>query len=107
MSAFIAYPSKPEIIGETIEAAVELLAAGNEIKTWRETDVVGRFISTEILQKIDAIDWFCADISVLNLNVAYEIGYAIGAKKRIFLISNQAVQEGKKEIEEIVRSKLS
>src|SRR5216684_5196535 len=87
-SGFIAYPSNPSQIGRTIESAVEQLAKelGVEgFETWRETDVVGRFIANEILNKIEASDCLVADISATNFNVTYEIGFALGKQKRVLL----------------------
>jgi hypothetical protein len=88
-SGFIAYPSNPPQIGRTIETAVKQLA--NELgiegfETWKETDVVGRFISYEILNMIEARDCLVADISVTNFNVTYEIGFALGKQKRVLLV---------------------
>jgi hypothetical protein len=88
-SGFIAYPSNPSQIGRTIESAVEQLAKelGVEgFETWRETDVVGRFIANEILNKIEACDCLVADISATNFNVTYEIGFALGKQKRVLLV---------------------
>lgn len=44
---------------------------------------------------------FVADISVLNFNVTYEIGYAIGKKKRILLTKNSSIQEIEPYIREV------
>lgn len=55
---------------------------------WEELDIPGHFISQQVLHEIDQSDFLVADITVLNFNVAYEIGYAIGRGKRIILARN-------------------
>jgi hypothetical protein len=59
---------------------------------WEETDIAGRFIVGPILANIEGSDVLVADISRLNFNVVFEIGYAIGSSKRTFLIRNSALE---------------
>jgi hypothetical protein len=86
--AFFAYPSYPEVIGQTIEEAIK---RNPKIETWKALDVYGQFISEEVLNGIKKCYVFFADISVLNFNVTYEIGFAIGLGKRIVLTKNSAI----------------
>ena len=91
---FIAYPSAPNIVSDTIETAVSSLrdsSGTSHAKTWRETDVAGHFIGTEVLTTIANSSWFAADVSTLNLNVTYEVGYAIGVGKPLLLIRNASL----------------
>jgi len=93
-SGFFAYPSQPADIGQVIERAVGMVAKSNsetQVKTWAALDIVGHFISGEVLAGIDAADFLIADITELNFNVTYEIGYAIGKGKRILLVKNKAL----------------
>lgn len=92
---FFAYASAPASIGQTIETAVASNARTNAttvVSTWKALDVVGHFITDEVLSGIDAADFLVADISELNFNVTYEIGYALGKSKRILLVKNKSVQ---------------
>lgn len=98
-SGFYAYASLPAEIGQTIELAVTNSNA--EIKTWRALDIPGHFISEEVLEGIDSSSFLVADISVLNFNVTYEIGYAIGKGKRVLLTKNKSIQEGSPSIREV------
>lgn len=82
-SGFYAYASTPAEIGQTIEQAVT--SSNTEVNTWKALDIPGHFISEKVLEGIDSCDFLVADISVLNFNVTYEIGYAIGKGKRILL----------------------
>jgi len=96
LTGFYAYPSSPYEIGQTIEEAIAQLNAdeGNiRIKSWTALDIVGHFISERVVEGIETCDFFVADISRLNFNVTYEIGYAIGQKKPILLTRNQSIDE--------------
>tara|TARA_R110000824_G_scaffold129584_4_gene291061 strand:- start:3022 stop:5343 length:2322 start_codon:yes stop_codon:yes gene_type:complete len=100
---FYAYASHPPEIGQTIEQAVEALKANTKIdvKTWRTLDIPGHFISQEVLEEIDSCGFLLADISLLNFNVTYEIGYAIGKGKRILLTKNKTIKELSPSIREV------
>ena len=94
-SAFFAYPAGTNLVEDAIRAAVSLTRAWSSdlaVETWEEMDIPGRFISTEILQRIEISSVLAADISRLNFNVAYEVGYAIGKGKRVLLVRHRAVQ---------------
>lgn len=94
ISGLIAYPSDPEDIGQTISASLHKLREQErfrQLDSWEEDDVPGRFISTEVLKSIDSGTAFIADITRLNFNVVFEIGYAIGRKKRAILVRNERI----------------
>lgn len=90
---FYAYPANPSELGETIERAISSVDSQFSIDLWKAMDIVGQFIADKVLSSIDNADYFVADISILNFNVTYEIGYAIGKKKRILLTKNNSVKE--------------
>lgn len=100
---FYAYASFPAEIGQTIEEAVRIVNDQSLlcVKTWKALDIVGHFISEEVLEGIDSCDFLMADISVLNFNVTYEIGYAIGKGKRILLTRNKSIRERNLTIKEV------
>lgn len=92
---FVAYPSVPRILGDTIEnASVEFQqrSPGVLVTTWRVSEVAGQFIGEKILDDIAASDVLVADISELNFNVTYEIGFAVGKRKRVLLVRNDALK---------------
>lgn len=70
------------------------------MKTWEELDIPGKFIVSEILSEIEQSDFLAADVSRLNFNVVYEIGFAIGKRKRVVLFKNSAVIEESPTIQE-------
>jgi hypothetical protein len=101
---FIAYASALEMVGDTIEAALEIYAGRqgrDKFVSWRENDVAGRFIIDPILQNITASQCLIADISLLNFNVTYEVGYAIGASKRVVLVKNKAIAGDETELKRV------
>lgn len=90
MKGFFAYPANVPAL-ETIRGSLSELRqfhAVREIKSWEELDIPGHFISQQVLHGIDQSDFLVADITILNFNVTYEIGYAIGRGKRIVLVRN-------------------
>ena len=93
---FFAYTAAPAALGETIERTLGQLQdsrQGVSVTSWRALDIAGRFIPNEIETKIDAADFLIADITFLNFNVTYEVGYSIGRRKRVILVRNRSFQE--------------
>lgn len=93
-SSFFAYPSQPVEISSTIRSALQIIS--DELKLegyhgWEETEIAGRFIIEPILAHINDCEVLAADVTRLNFNVTYEIGYAIARKRRLFLTRNSAM----------------
>jgi hypothetical protein len=94
-TSFVAYPSNPPEIGTTIKQALAILGrehASSDFRGWEESDIAGRFITEPIIGEISAADLLSADITRLNFNVTYEIGFAIGKQKRLILIRNGSLK---------------
>jgi hypothetical protein len=94
ISGFFAYPASVPLVAESARQACRLLESGSRtvsLRSWEEMDIPGRFIRDEILESIGNSDFLVADISRLNFNVVYEIGFAIGRGKRVLLLKHQAV----------------
>jgi hypothetical protein len=101
---FVSYASSPDLVGHTIEGALEIYAARqgrDRFASWRENDIAGHFIVDPILDNIAASQCLVADISTLNFNVAYEIGYTIGRGKRAVLVKNKAVATDETELRRV------
>lgn len=95
-SGFFAYGSKPEHCGEFIEEAIKKIHKSGHlvfIKSWKAMSVAGKFIISEILREIEKADFLCADLTGLNENVLFEIGFAIGKNKPIWLIQDTSIIE--------------
>jgi hypothetical protein len=100
VSVFLAYPAEPAEVGETIEAAVAELRLRFRLKhfeTWRDINAVGQFVGSEVIESIEKSDRLFADITTLNMNVCFEIGFAIGCQKPCGLIREQAISSGEEE----------
>ncbi len=90
----MAYPSQPPDLSRTISSAVALARSENrdiDFSPWVENDVAGRFIYEPILEEIDDGQMLVADVTQLNFNVVFEIGYALGRQKRAYLVRNSAI----------------
>ena len=91
---FFAYPSSPSLIGDAVERAIFNLRekSGIEIvQSWREVDIAGRFIAEQVLNKIEEAQAFVADITQLNFNVTYELGFALAKGKRVILTRHKGI----------------
>ncbi|MDR4469875.1 MAG: nucleoside 2-deoxyribosyltransferase [Nitrospira sp.] len=87
-TGFFAYPSKPPHIPETINTAVTRINRTGvvSLKTWEDCKVNGTLIIDEICKAIDGAAIFCADLTTINPNVMFELGYAIASNKRVWII---------------------
>jgi Cdc6-like AAA superfamily ATPase len=93
-SSFVAYPGSPKELSSTIEAAVEYAnrrQSSRQYKPWIQSDIAGRMVVQPVLDGISESALFVADVTRLNFNVTYEIGYAIGLQKRALLIRNSSI----------------
>ena len=89
---FFAYPNHKRT-SDTISAFCDKVngAGLGTIETWEQMLIGGKILITEICKKIDDCDFLCADITRLNPNVLFEIGYGIAKKKRIWLIRDTTI----------------
>ena len=102
-TVFFAYPSRPPQIGSAIEKAVSIVSDADLVDAtyWPQLDVAGRFIIEPILEAIANAELLAADITKLNFNVTFEVGYAIGKGKRVLPLVNPALQPALREIEQL------
>ncbi|MDX1006561.1 hypothetical protein GOE08_06630 [Sinorhizobium medicae] len=104
MKTFFAYPSsEPEVIKTIHETKKALVSAkpGLSVDLWQENDICGIPLTNPIFQNIRASDFLVADITVLNFNVTFEIGYAIGQGKRVYLTRNSNFRRDASTIDKI------
>lgn len=100
---FYAYSSRPSFTKDVIEDAVKEINDGEtcQIKTWKDMTVNGKFIINEIISDINSADFFCADLTGMNDNVLFEIGYAIGIGKPIWLSLDTTHTESMRRFKEL------
>lgn len=78
---FFAYPGNPSIIAGTIEAAVDTLRTTNRKwnwTTWKMLPTPGQIIFCEICKAARNSAAIVCDVTTLNFNVLFELGYAMG-----------------------------
>jgi hypothetical protein len=92
--AFFAYPSQPDLVAETIEQAIANLRTKSgvtAVQSWRESDIAGHFVADQVLTKISERSAFIADITKLNFNVTYEVGFALAKEKKVILTRHKGI----------------
>ena len=93
---FFAFAAKPPGVGDTIEQAIaDYRIRDDEFKIlpWTELNVSGVLIWKKILEEIDQRPFLIADVTALNPNVTYEIGYAIGKRKKIRFVLHSELKD--------------
>jgi len=97
---FVGYPSQPPGLGATIKrTCISLKTATHDVRTWRHLDIPGRFIADEVLAELNAAELVVMDITKLNFNVTFEVGYALSRAKRVILTMNRALNNDHKAID--------
>lgn len=94
-TVFFGYPSTPASMGETMRHVAREL--GNQLPgtrgiTWEELQPAGRVVIRKILDAIDSSDMCVFDITDPNPNVLFEVGYAIGRAKPLWLLRDGTVE---------------
>jgi len=87
-TAFYAYSSLNPATSFTIQRAIGLINNTSSIikvNDWAAMPNSGKFIVPEICLEIDDADLFMCDLTDLNQNVLFELGYAIATKKRVWV----------------------
>lgn len=94
-TAFYAYPDKPSDLEETLEGAINEINRSQLIRitSWRSLQTTGKVLIDTILQEIRDSDIFACDLTYINHNVLFELGYAIGANKRIWITLNTTITD--------------
>jgi hypothetical protein len=89
--AFVAYSSHDVELAKTIFEGIQRANSKPitvQYEPWIFNDIPGIELLSPINDKISKSKFIVADITYLNQNVVYEIGYAIAKQKRVFLIKS-------------------
>src|SRR5579859_4282070 len=89
---FAAYPSTgpiPEVFHNAIREINKTRSI--EIVSWEDTRVDGKVIIDVICDHIRQADFFIADLTGINPNVLFELGYAIAKNKRIWTLIDRSI----------------
>src|ERR1700730_17155736 len=86
-TVFFGYPSKPSMRADTIRDGSNTLQARKLITAvrWEELKVAGRYVIHHIQAAIKSADVAGFDVTKINHNVMFELGFAIGANRKIWL----------------------
>ena len=98
-TCFYAYSSHNQSTVYTIESAVKIINEARtdvKVKTWKEMNVSGKWIIEDITDEIDSCDVFICDLTHINFNVLFELGYAIAINKRIWVTFDQTLSASSK-----------
>jgi len=101
---FFAYPSTPEPIAVAIESCVERLAARRSPynwRTWKSLDIPGQTIFCEICRNLRLSALVVADVTTLNFNLMFEIGYTMGLGLPVVPIRDTNFAADKRAFEEV------
>ncbi len=100
---FFAYQSKQKSgNGDNVDAIQSVAKSlGTKAITWESMKVNGKLINRQILAEIDKAETFACDLTYLNANVFFELGYAIGRKKPLFLMLNANVKNAVQNYEKV------
>jgi hypothetical protein len=92
IKAFYAYPASLGEVVQAIEGGQRLASVRRrelELHLWVENDIAGRPLTDPIFEHITQADILFADVTTINFNVTFEIGYAIGLGKRVCITRNE------------------
>lgn len=95
---FFAYQSKRKPNDENINAINRAKKEFNKkpqkyyIKTWEDYVENGKIIGKVVVDAIEKADAFACDVSSLNFNVLFELGFAVGKRKQIYIFLNKSLQ---------------
>ena len=93
---FVPFPGAPPPLYESVTRAIEIANAASghlTFRGWPESDIAGRPLTGPILSGIEEASLVVADVTFLNFNVTYEIGFAIGLRKRAYLVRNETFKD--------------
>lgn len=102
-SMFYAYSARPADVAETVESAIKQINQGNAINVvgWKSLSVGGKLLVQEITRAIDESDILACDLTVLNHNVLFELGYGIGKDRRIWISVSEIMDPEKRGVRKI------
>jgi len=102
---FFAYEDKHQDIKDAITKAASEYnrhqKKSYKIIKWEDLRVSGKIIATEIFEHIKKCNKFACDLTYLNHNVLFELGYAIAQKKFLKIFLNPSIEGAEKNYSEL------
>ena len=97
LDMFFAYASEPQRRVDAIRGAIEIIqgdsALGCKIADWTDLPIEGNVIFCAICEAIRNARCVATDITGLNFNVLFELGFAIGAGRAIWPLVESSEEE--------------
>jgi Cdc6-like AAA superfamily ATPase len=102
-NCFVAYAANPLSIAEDIELALSIINRAGEVRCvgWKSLGVTGKIIIDEVCAAIRDCDLFICDMTNLNMNVLFELGYAIMQDKRIWVTVNPSYPRAREDYKKL------
>lgn len=99
-TGFFAYPSVASIT-EVVKEFIKTVNGSGVVKisSWEELRTSGLTIINSICEEIERTDLFLADLTYLNPNVLFELGYAIARNKKIVVFLDPSIEKAKSDFE--------
>lgn len=102
--AFVAFPSDPASLAATIQGAVDQLnrsKPNHKWVSWKDLQIAGQIIFCEICRAIRGAQTVVAEVSTLNFNVLFELGYAFGLNKPLLLFRDPSYSRDSQKLDEL------
>lgn len=102
--AFFAFGSDPSTLASTVQGAVEQLRRSkpnHRWASWKDLSIAGQIVYCEICRTIRHSNFLVADVTTLNFNVMFELGFAIGLGKPVMPVRDTSYQRDARELEEL------
>lgn len=102
--AVFLYPSDPGFIASTIESTVGQLRSIRGDRawlTWRDLGVTGQIIFCQICKAVRFSSLVVADVTTLNFNLLFEIGFALGLGVPVLPIRDSNVIQDQQSFDEL------
>lgn len=98
---FVAYPSSPASRAETVELAIETISRSDVVcmRGWKTILPGGRLIISRVFDEIRACDCLVADLTGLNPNVLFELGYALAHRKKLWILLDTSIEKAKSDFD--------
>lgn len=102
--AFFAFASEPSTVSATVQRAVEQLRRSkpnHHWASWRDLSIGGQVIFCEICRTIRYSEIVVADLTTVNFNVLFELGFAIGVSRPVLPIRDMSYSRDANELAEL------
>jgi len=98
------YPSDPEFIASTIEESATQLKSKTDQQcwvTWKDLNIEGQIIFCRVCKALRFTKHIIADVTTLNFNLLFEIGYALGLGQSVLPIRDTSYIKDRKSFDEL------